>query len=31
MDMERFHFKKLNETEVKEKYQITIKKKFALL
>jgi glycine betaine/choline ABC-type transport system substrate-binding protein len=31
MDVERFNLKQLNEEEVKEKYQITIKNKFAAL
>jgi hypothetical protein len=32
MDMDRFNLKKLNEREVKEEYQVTIKKKdFQLL
>jgi hypothetical protein len=31
MDVERFKVKKLNEEEVKEQYQVTIKKKFAAL
>jgi hypothetical protein len=31
MDVERFNLKQLNEEEVKEKYQVTIKNKFAAL
>jgi hypothetical protein len=31
MDVERFNLKQLNEEEVKEQYQVTIKKKFAAL
>jgi hypothetical protein len=31
MHMERFNLKKLNEGEVKEQYQVTIKNKFAAL
>jgi glycine betaine/choline ABC-type transport system substrate-binding protein len=31
MDMERFNLKLLNEEEVKEQYQVTIKNKFAAL
>jgi hypothetical protein len=31
MDVERFKVKKLNEEEVKEQYQVTIKNKFAAL
>jgi glycine betaine/choline ABC-type transport system substrate-binding protein len=31
MDMERFNLKQLNEEEVKEQYQVTIKNKFAAL
>jgi hypothetical protein len=31
MDMERFNLKKLNEGEVKEQYQVTIKNKFSAL
>jgi uncharacterized FlaG/YvyC family protein len=31
MDVERFNVKKLNEEEVKEQYQVTIKNKFASL
>jgi hypothetical protein len=31
MDMERFNRKQLNKEEVKEQYQVTIKKKFAAL
>jgi hypothetical protein len=31
MDMERFNLKNLNEREVKEQYQVTIKSKFAAL
>jgi hypothetical protein len=31
MDMERFNLKKLNEEEVKEQCQVTIKNKFAAL
>jgi hypothetical protein len=31
MDMERFDLKQLNEKEAKEKYQVTIKNKFAAL
>jgi hypothetical protein len=28
MDMERFNLKQLNEEEVKEQYQVTVKNKF---
>jgi hypothetical protein len=31
MDVERFNLKQLNEEEVKEQYQVTIKNKFAAL
>jgi hypothetical protein len=31
VDMERFNLKQLNEEEAKEKYQVTIKNKFAAL
>jgi hypothetical protein len=31
MNVERFNLKKLNEEEVKEQYQVTIKNKFAAL
>jgi hypothetical protein len=31
MDMERFNLKKLNEGEVKEQYQVTIKNRFSAL
>jgi uncharacterized FlaG/YvyC family protein len=31
MDVKRFKVKKLNEEEVKEQYQVTIKNKFAVL
>jgi hypothetical protein len=31
MDVERFNLKQLNEEEVKEEYQVTIKTKFAAL
>jgi hypothetical protein len=31
MDVERFNLKQLNEKEVKEEYQVTIKNKFAAL
>jgi hypothetical protein len=31
MDVERFNLKQLNEEEVKEKYQVAIKNKFAAL
>jgi hypothetical protein len=31
MDVERFNLKQLNEQEVKEQYQVTIKNKFAAL
>jgi hypothetical protein len=31
MDMERFNLKQLNEEEVKEQYQVTIKTKFTAL
>jgi glycine betaine/choline ABC-type transport system substrate-binding protein len=31
MDVERFNLKQLNEGEVKEQYQVTIKNKFAAL
>jgi hypothetical protein len=31
IDMERFNIKKLNEGDVKEQYQITIRNKFATL
>jgi hypothetical protein len=31
MDVERFNLKQLNEEEVKEQYQVTIKNKFATL
>jgi glycine betaine/choline ABC-type transport system substrate-binding protein len=31
MDMEKFNLKQLNEVEVKEQYQITMKNKFAAL
>jgi hypothetical protein len=31
MDMERFNLKQLNEKELKEQYQVTIKNKFAAL
>jgi hypothetical protein len=30
-DMDRFNLKKLNEGEVKEQYQVTIKNKFSAL
>jgi hypothetical protein len=31
MDMERFNLKKLNEGELKEQYQVTIKNRFSAL
>jgi hypothetical protein len=31
MDMDRFNLKKLNEGEVKEQYQVTIKNRFSAL
>jgi hypothetical protein len=31
VDMERFNLKKLNEGDVKEQYQVTIRNKFAAL
>jgi hypothetical protein len=31
MDVERFYLKQLNEEEIKEQYQVTIKNKFAAL
>jgi hypothetical protein len=31
MDMDRFNLKKLNEVEVKEQYQVTIKNRFSAL
>jgi glycine betaine/choline ABC-type transport system substrate-binding protein len=31
MDLERFDLKQLNQEEVKEQYQVTIKNKFAAL
>jgi hypothetical protein len=31
MDVERFNLKQLNEEEVKEEYQVTIKNKFSAL
>jgi hypothetical protein len=31
MDVERFNLKQLNEEEIKEQYQVTIKNKFAAL
>jgi hypothetical protein len=31
MDVERFNLKQVNEEEVKEQYQVTIKNKFAVL